>query len=177
MVRTRGGSAGTGRTIRLRDEHVEIVEPSTMKSPRKGIETRGGKRKSSARKKRQTAEPSVEQIEEQQTAEQTVEEQQTAEQTVEEQQTAELSTRKSPRTRSDVPTAQRSGKRKRPAKVQPEAQPEVEPNPLSKFIDDDVRERFELISQKGFITQRTILPSEFRKLDLEHVLKFFEFKK
>ena len=65
MVRTRGGSVGVERTIRLRDEHVKIVEPSITKSPRKGTETRGEKIKPSTRKKRQNAEPSVEQIEEQ----------------------------------------------------------------------------------------------------------------
>ena len=48
MVRVRGGSVGTGRTIKLRDE--EIVEPSTRKSPR-GTETRGEKRKQPARQK------------------------------------------------------------------------------------------------------------------------------
>ena len=32
-------------------------------------------------------------------------------------------------------------------------------------------------SQKGFITQRTIIPYEFRKLDLEPILNLFEFQK
>ena len=129
MVRVRGGSAGAGCTTWLRDENIEIVEHSTTKSLRKGTETRGGKRKQSAKKK-QTA-----QTEEQQTVEPSAEP------------SVESSTRKSPRTRtvepSDVPTAQRSGKRKCPAKMHPEAQNKEEPTSLSKFIDDDARERFE----------------------------------
>ena len=66
MVRVRGGSSGAGRITRLSDEDIEIVEPSTTKSPRKGTKARGGKRTQSARKKRtaqteelQTTEPSV----------------------------------------------------------------------------------------------------------------------
>ena len=76
------------------------------------------------------------------------------------------STRKSPRG-----TEKRSEKRKRTG------QTEEQPTTLSRFIDDDARDKFEWISQKGFITQRTIIPSEFRKLDLEPVLKLFEFQK
>ena len=97
------------------------------------------------------------------------------------QQTTEPSTKKSPRIRAggqtDVQTAQHSGKRKRTANVQPEAQIEEEPTPMPKFIDDDARDRFKWISQKGFITQWTIVSHEFRKLDLVPVLKLFEFKK
>ena len=120
---------------------------------------------------RQTADPSVEQIEEQQIAEQNVENQQAT----------ETSTRKSPRTRSggkaNVHDTPRSGKSKRTAREQPETQIAEEPTPLPKFIDDDGRERFEWISQKGFITQRTILPSELCKLDLEPVFELFAFQK
>ena len=87
-------------------------------------------------KERQIVIPSVEQSEKQQAAEKNVGEQQTA----------ESSTRKSPRTRSGVqntvPTNQCSRKRKRPAKEQPEIQTAEELTPLSKFIDDDARERF-----------------------------------
>ena len=118
-------------------------------------------------KEKQTADPSGEQ--------------QAVEKTAEDQQTAEPSTKKSPRTRSGiqntVPTAQQSGKKKRPANEQPEDQTAEEPTPLPKFIDDDARERFEWILQKSFITQRTIIPYEFHKLDLESVLNLFEFKK
>ena len=91
MIRVRGRSAGTGHTTRFIDENVKVVEPS-IKSPKKGTGTRSGKRKQSTRKKLQTTEPSVEQSEEQQTAEQIVVQQQTA----------KHSTRKSPRTRSEV---------------------------------------------------------------------------
>nr|XP_027103062.1 zinc finger CCCH domain-containing protein 15 homolog [Coffea arabica] len=55
------------------------------------------------------------------------------------------------------------GKRKRPANEQPEGQATEEPTLLLKFIDDDARKRFEWISQKGFITQKTIIPYEFRQ--------------
>ena len=48
---------------------------------------------------------------------------------------------------------------------------------MPRFIDDNAKEKFEWISQKGFITQRTIVPSEFHKLDLEPVLNLFEFQK
>ncbi|XP_027182105.1 uncharacterized protein LOC113780505 [Coffea eugenioides] len=225
MVRIRGGSVSAGRTFRLRDEEdedVQVVEPF-IKSPKKKTGNRGGKMKQSARKKQNvqtrepSAEPSDEQMGEQQSEghpvndnkeksvqptnadvtviksprkgkriakrksiaqpkeKQTVDplgDQQNAEKTVEEQQTEEPFTRRSPRTRSGVQsaaqTAQRSGKRKRPE--QPETHTATEPTPLPKFIDDEAKERFEWISQKGFITQRTIIPYEFRKLDLEHVL-------
>ncbi|XP_027166423.1 uncharacterized protein LOC113766428 [Coffea eugenioides] len=86
-----------------------------------------------------------------------MEEHQTEEQNAEDQQNPQHSTRKSPRTRSGVQdtrsTAKRSAKRKRSSK-EPEAQPAKEPTPLPKFIDVEARDRFELISQKGFITQR-----------------------
>ena len=62
-----------------------------------------------------------------------------------------------------------SGKRKRID------QTEEQSTTLPKFIDDAARDKFELITQKSFITQRTILPFKFHKLDLEPVLKFFEF--
>ena len=64
-----------------------------------------------------------------------------------------------------------SGKRKRID------QTEEQSTTLPKFIDDAARDKFELITQKSFITQRTILPSKFCKLDLESVLKLFEFQK
>ncbi|XP_027150377.1 histone H3.v1-like [Coffea eugenioides] len=66
MVRIRGGSTSVGRSFRLRDEDIEIVEPST-KSPKKKIVTRGDKAKQTAQRKlvSQTAEPSDEQMEEQ----------------------------------------------------------------------------------------------------------------
>ena len=242
MVRIRGGSVSAGYTTRfkLRDEDIDIVEPSTTKSPMRGTKKHGGKENGSAQKKhseerqttsaeqteeqpialppvsdseeeleqptnvdasvtksprkgtkpyskkgkrsakkkgtaqtkeRQTADPSVEQIEEQQTTEQNAVNQQAT----------QTSTRKSPRTRfggqTDVHDAPRNGKRKRTAREQTEAQIAEEPTPLPKFIDDDARDRFELVSQKGFITQRTIVPHEFCKLDHEPVLKLFEFQK
>ena len=82
------------------------------------------------------------------------------------------STRKSPRG-----TEKRGGKRQCTAREKRTDRTKEQPTTLPKFIDDDAREKFECISQKGFITQRTIVPSEFRKLDLESVLKFFEFQK
>ena len=86
------------------------------------------------------------------------------------------------RTTNEVPTAEPTvvptgGKRKRFARGKSAAQAEEVPNPLPRFIDDDARERFEWISQKSFITQRTIIPYEFRKLDLEPIIKLFEFQK
>ena len=146
MVKVRGGSAGVGRTFRLRDEEIEIVEPSTRAS-KKRIRTRGRKVKQPAKKKQDapTVDPSPEQMEEHQTEAQNAEDQQTL----------QPSTRKSPRTKSGVQdtgsTAKRSAKRKRTSK-EPEVQPAKEPTPLPKFIDDEARDRFELISQKGFIT-------------------------
>ena len=83
------------------------------------------------------------------------------------------STRQSPRKRTET----RGGKKKRPAREKRAYQTEEQPTALPKFIDDDARERFEWISHKGLITQRTIVPSEFRKLDLEPVIKLFEFQK
>ena len=168
MVRVRGGSAGAGCITRLRDEDIEIVKPSTTKSPRKGTKARGGKRTQPARVKRtnQTEAPPTE------VPNISDEEQHTVEPSI------EPFTRKSPRTRTDVPTApQCSRKRKHPTRGQSAAQTEDEPTPIPKFIDDDARERFEWISQKGFITQRAISPHEFRKFDLEPILKLFEFQK
>ena len=158
-----------GHPVSGNEEELEQptnVDVTTTKSPKKGKRT--AKRKSIAQPKgRQTADPSGKQ--------------QDAEKNAEKQQADEPSTRKSPRTRSGVqgtaPTTQRSGKRKHPENEQPETQTAVEPTPLPKFIDDEARERFEWISQKGFITQRTIIPYEFRKLDLESVLNLFEFQK
>nr|XP_027090354.1 nucleolin-like [Coffea arabica] len=148
-----------GHPVSGNEEELEQptnVDVTTTKSPKKGKKT--AKRKSIAQPKgRQTADPSGEQ--------------QDAEKNAEEQQTDEPSTRKSPRTRSGIqdtaPTTLLNGKRKRPEHEQSETQTAVEPSPLPKFIDDEARERFEWISQKGFIIQRTIIPYEFRKLDLE----------
>nr|XP_027077108.1 DNA ligase 1-like [Coffea arabica] len=145
-----------GHPISGNEEELEQptnVDVTTMKSLRKGKMT--AKRKSIAQLKgRQTADPSRKQ--------------QDAEKNTEEQQTDEPSTRKSPRTRFGVqgaaPTTQRSGKRKHPENEQPGTQTTVEPTPLPKFIDDEARERFEWISQKSFITQRTIIPYEFHGL-------------
>nr|XP_027109285.1 nucleolin-like [Coffea arabica] len=100
------------------------------KTPRNVTESHNKKGKRSSKRKgiaqtkeRQTATPSVEQSEKQQAAEKNAGEQQTA----------EPSTKKSPRTSSGVQntvsTDQRSGKRKRPAKEQPEAQIAEEPTP------------------------------------------------
>ena len=74
MVKFRGGSAGVGRTFRLRDEEVEIVEPSTRAS-KKRTGTRGGKVKQPAKKKQDapTVDPSPEQMDEHQTEEQNAE--------------------------------------------------------------------------------------------------------
>nr|XP_027088612.1 uncharacterized protein LOC113709964 [Coffea arabica] len=185
MVRIRGGSVSAGRTFKFRDEEdedVQVIEPS-IKSPKKKTGNRGGKTKQSARKKQNTqirepsVEPSDKQMEEHQFEGYPVSgneeelEQPTniddAEKNVGEQQIDELSTRKSPRTRSGVqgtaPTTQRSEKRKHPENDQPETQTTVEPTLLPKFIDDEARERFEWISQKGFITQRTIIPYKFQR--------------
>ena len=65
MVRIRGGSTGVGRSFRLRDEDIEIVEPST-KASKKKTANRGGKVKQTAQRKRDapTVEPSDEQMEE-----------------------------------------------------------------------------------------------------------------
>ncbi|XP_027169455.1 uncharacterized protein LOC113769185 [Coffea eugenioides] len=100
------------------------------KTPRNVTESHNKKGKRSSKRKgiaqtkeRQTSTPSVEQGEKQQAAEKNAGEQQTA----------EPSTKKSPRTSSGVQntvsTDQRSGKRKRPAKEQPEAQIVEEPTP------------------------------------------------
>ena len=75
------------------------------------------------------------------------------------------STRKSAR-RSE----KHSDKRKRTDQTEPQS------ILLPRFIDYGARDKFEWISQKGFITQRTIIPFEFRKLDSNPVLKFFEFQ-
>nr|XP_027120261.1 nucleolin-like [Coffea arabica] len=175
MVRIRGGSVSAGRIFSLRDEEdedVQVVKPS-IKSPKKRTGNRGGKTKQSAKKMQtvQTTEPSVEstdeQMEEQQSEEHPVSgEQQDAEKNVEEQQTAEPSTRKSPRTRSGVqstvPTTHCTGKRKRPANEQPEAQTAEETTPLPKFIVDDARERWpdddhDIRSTNTFIAKRNLL--------------------
>nr|XP_027071826.1 ESF1 homolog [Coffea arabica]XP_027071827.1 ESF1 homolog [Coffea arabica] len=190
----RGGSVSAGRTFKLRDEEdedVQVIQPS-IKSPKKKTENRGGKTKQSARKKHnvQTREPSVEpsdeQMEEIQSEGHPVSgneeelEQPTnvdvtdmkspmkGKRTAKKKRIAQPKGRKSPRTRSGVqstePTTQRSGKRKHPENEQPETQTAVESTPLPKFIDDEIRERFEWISQKGFITQKTIIPYEFHGL-------------
>nr|XP_027127724.1 submandibular gland secretory Glx-rich protein CB-like [Coffea arabica] len=148
MVRIRGGSTSAGRSFRLRDENIEIVEPST-KAPKKKIVTRGGKVKQTAQRKRvsPTAEPSDEQMEEQNSEGNTVggnEEPERATQDdetvtrssgniAENQQTPEPSTRKSPRTRTEAQnvgsSATQTSKKKRSGK-DPVSQPkELRPEP------------------------------------------------
>ncbi|XP_027166085.1 DNA ligase 1-like [Coffea eugenioides] len=175
----RSVSAGHTTRFKLRDEDIEIVEPSTTKSPKRGTEKHGEKGKGSVQKKHSEEWQTAEQTEEQPTAlppvsdsekelEQPInadasvtksprkmmeshskkgkrsakskgtaqtKERQTAdpstEQNAENQQAPESSTRKSPRTRSggqtDEPAAQRSAKKKRVAREQPEAQTAKEP--------------------------------------------------
>nr|XP_027103081.1 nucleolar protein dao-5-like [Coffea arabica] len=215
----RGGSSSVGRSFRLRDEDIEILEPPPV-APKKKTITRSGKVKQTAQRKLdiQTAESSDEQLDGQNSKENIVgrneepeqadlgdktvtrssakrkrsakrkstpqskkkqsadptDDQQNEENTTGSKKTPEPSTRKSPRTRSEAqnveasatqtPSKKRSGK-------DPVSQPVEEPTPLPKFIDDEARDRFELVSQKGFITQRLIIPYEFRKLDLESVVK------
>nr|XP_027083557.1 nucleolar protein dao-5-like [Coffea arabica] len=215
----RGGSSSVGRSFRLRDEDIEILEPPPV-APKKKTITRSGKVKQTAQRKLdiQTAESSDEQLDGQNSEENIVgrneepeqadqgdktvtrssakrkrsakrkstpqskkkqsadptDDQQNEENTTGSKKTPEPSTRKSPRTRSEAqnveasatqtPSKKRSGK-------DPVSQPVEEPTPLPKFIDDEARDRFELVSQKGFITQRLIIPYEFRKLDLESVVK------
>nr|XP_027071792.1 nucleolar protein dao-5-like [Coffea arabica] len=64
MVRVRGGSTSAGRSFRLRDEDIEVVEPPPV-APKKKIVTRGDKVKQTAQRKlvTPTAESSDEQIE------------------------------------------------------------------------------------------------------------------
>nr|XP_027095976.1 uncharacterized protein LOC113715874 [Coffea arabica] len=64
-TKIRGGSTSAGRSFKLRDEDIEIVEPSTN-APKKKIVTRGGKVKQTAQRKwiSPTTEPSDKQIEE-----------------------------------------------------------------------------------------------------------------
>ena len=77
------------------------------------------------------------------------------------QEIVEPSAKKSSRKRIDVPTdAQRGGKRKRPARMQPAAQTEEEPTPLPKFIDDDARE-----SLNGFHRRVSSLKGPFSHLN------------
>nr|XP_027093661.1 uncharacterized protein LOC113714064 [Coffea arabica] len=124
MVRIKGGSTSAGRSFRLRDEDIEIVEPST-EAPKKKIVTRGGKVKQTAQRKKvsPTAEPSDMQTEEHNSEGNTVggnkepdratqddetvtrssgKRKRTNEGNIaENQQTPEPSTRKSPRTRTE----------------------------------------------------------------------------
>ena len=76
-----------------------------------------------------------------------------------------------------VPLTRKStrGSKKRCGKRKRTDQTEQQPTTLPRFINDDTRDKYEWISQKDFITRRTIIPSEFRKLDLDSVLKLFEF--
>nr|XP_027088664.1 RNA polymerase II degradation factor 1-like [Coffea arabica] len=165
---------------KLRDEDIEIVEPSTKASKKKST-NQGGKAKQTAQRKRDapTVEPSDEQMEEHHSEEnpvsrneEEIEEpthaevtvtkspgkrkrstqkrssaQSNAEKIAEDQYTPEPSTRKSPRTTSEVQNTESSvkqtAKRKRSARA-PETQPAKEPTPLPKFIDDEARDRFEL---------------------------------
>nr|XP_027090360.1 nucleolar and coiled-body phosphoprotein 1-like [Coffea arabica] len=64
MVRVRGGSTSAGRSFRLRDEDIEVVEPPPV-APKKKIVTRGDKVKQTAQRKlvTPTAESSDEQME------------------------------------------------------------------------------------------------------------------
>ncbi|XP_027156749.1 nucleolar and coiled-body phosphoprotein 1-like [Coffea eugenioides] len=101
MVKIRGGSTSARQSFRLRDEDIEIVEPST-KAPKKKIVTRGGKVKQTAQRKRAspTAEPSDEQMEEQNSEGNTVGGNEEPEQA----------------TQDDETVTRSSGKRKRTAK-------------------------------------------------------------
>nr|XP_027096003.1 protein IWS1 homolog [Coffea arabica] len=164
MVRIRGGSTGVGRSFRLRDEDIEIVEPSAKVSKKKTT-NRGGKVKQTAQKNRDapTVEPSNEQMEEhhseemeepthaevivskssgkrKRSAQKGSTDQSNAEKNAEVQHTPEPSTRKSPRTRLEVQStelsAKQTAKRKRSGK-KPVTQPAKEPFPLPKFINDE----------------------------------------
>ncbi|XP_027178010.1 nucleolar and coiled-body phosphoprotein 1-like [Coffea eugenioides] len=101
MVKIRGGSTSAGRSFRLRDEDIEIVEPFT-KAPKKKIVTQGGKAKQTTQRKlvSQTAEPSDEQMEEQNSEGNTVGGNEEPEQA----------------TQNDETVTRSSGKRKRTAK-------------------------------------------------------------
>nr|XP_027090322.1 muscle M-line assembly protein unc-89-like [Coffea arabica] len=104
---------------------VEMEKP-TYAEVAVAITKSPGRRKRSAQKRR-TAQSNVEK-------------------NAEDQHTPEPSTRKSPRTRSEVQntesSAKQTAKRKRSVK-EPETQPTKEPTPLPKFIDDEARDRFE----------------------------------
>nr|XP_027062892.1 proteoglycan 4-like [Coffea arabica] len=83
MVRIRGGSTSAGRSFRLRDEDIEILEPPPV-APKKKIATRGCKVKETAQRKLNipTAESSDEQLEGQNSEENIVGGNEEAEQTV-----------------------------------------------------------------------------------------------
>nr|XP_027090364.1 nucleolin-like [Coffea arabica] len=114
MVRFRGGSVGVGRSFRLRDEDIEIVEPFT-KASKKKTTNRSGKVKQTAQRKRDapTVEPSDEQMEEHHSEENPVS--RNAEE-MEEPTHAEVTVTKSP------------GRRKRSAQKRSTAQSNVEKN-------------------------------------------------
>ena len=124
MVRIRGGSVSAGRTtrFRLRDEDIEIVEPSTTKSPKRGTKKHGGKGKGLAQKKR-----SEEQTEEQSTALPPVSD---SEEELEQPTNVDTSVTKSPRkgSESQRKKGKRSAKKKETAqtKERQTADPSVE---------------------------------------------------
>ena len=78
-----------------------------------------------------------------------------------------------------VPSTRKSARRSEKCGDKRKQTDQIEPQPttLPIFIDGGVRDKSEWISQKGYITPRIIIPSEFCKLDLDHVLKFFNFQK
>nr|XP_027088620.1 nucleolar and coiled-body phosphoprotein 1-like [Coffea arabica] len=112
--RIRGGSTSAGRSFRLRDEDIEIVEPST-KAPKKKIVTRGGKVKQTAQSKRvsPTAEPSDEQMEEQNSEGNTVGGNEVPERAIQDDETDTRSSGKRKRTAKRKSTPQ--SKKKQPA--------------------------------------------------------------
>ncbi|XP_027171740.1 nucleolar and coiled-body phosphoprotein 1-like [Coffea eugenioides] len=206
MVRIRGGSTSAGRSFRLRDEDIEIVDPPPV-APKKKKMTRGGKVKQTAQRKlvTPTAESSDEQMEGQisegniageneepeqatqgdetvtrssskrkrtakgkrtpqskkkQSADPSVD-QQNEENTTESQPTPEPSIRKSPRTRTETQnvgaSATQTSKGTRSGK-NPVSQPVPEPVPLPKFIDDEARDRFDTDSRRKLSYGRFLTP-------------------
>nr|XP_027071944.1 VID27-like protein [Coffea arabica] len=151
MVRIRGGSTSAGRSFRLRDEDIEIMEPPPV-APKKKSVTRGGKVKQTAQRKLDipTAESYDEQLEEQSSEENIAGGNEEPEQAVRGDKAVTRSSakrkRKSPRTRTEAQnveaSATQTSNRKRSGK-NPVSQLVEEPTPLPKFIDDEARDRFE----------------------------------
>ncbi|XP_071920638.1 uncharacterized protein [Coffea arabica] len=153
----RGGSTSAGRSFKLRDEDIEIVDPPPVASKRKKVTRRGIVKETAQRKLVIPSPESSDEQMERQISEGNIAggieepEQATQENITESQPTPEPPVRKSPRTRTETQNAGASGtqtsKGTRSGK-NPVSQPAPEPIPLPKFIDDEARDRFELVSQK-----------------------------